>query len=558
MIAYGQLQIYNGSDWVDVRYAGSLSSGLGIGVDPSTGDSPGWVYNTAEITTSPSSYLDNDGAGSYDALKGLRILVAGGKADYDVYCVVDYFKLEIVYYAQTISPIMENINDNDEEWIISDDFYWEVEGVVAGDSFIIGESCEKILTDVFNRVELDYLFQSTFTKYIAQNYKGTYCKEVLKQVILLEGFHWWEDFINNRIVISHEDDFVDSTEDLTEANYDYGWQFEDDNNYYNAVEVYGSAGYNIYYLAFDSDIDSPRVKTIIEETITTQKEAKEVADAKLLEYKTKRPSIKIELIGVNTNIQVGTTIGLTMVRPTVGAADYPIRMIERSKLGGSIKTIIYCGLGHSTDQEKVVNIINKAMYLAHKAHTDRLISTNFAPGASITWSDVGGADAAVDAIVATHTGDDNAHHEVYEGLSGTQCFRHLVPRHNNDDTLGEPKLDAVAENVSVHILMNPDEIDTSADIKIHWYYRCTSTDAALAMKKYVSSIKTNNTENHSWNVHSAVGFNLNTTATRETYYTYTLANASIDDNDWVYALFFLNEAARMMNVNLVMLEYTHI
>ena len=551
LIATGQLQIYNGSDWVDVRYAGSGASGIGIGGDPSTGASPGWVYNTTEITTSPSSYLDNDGAGSYDALKGLRILVAGGKADYDVYCVVDYLKLEIVYYAQTISPIMEVINQNGAEWIISDDFVWVDEGVVAGDSFVIGETCEIILTDIFSRVELDYLFQSTFTKYIAQNYKGTNCKEVLKQVILLEGFHWWEDFINNRIVISHEDDFVDSTEDLTEANYAHDWEFEDDNNYYSAVEVYGSAAYNIYYLAFDPDIDSPRVKTIISETITTQKEAKEVADAKLLEIKTKRPSIKIELYGVNVNIQVGTTVGLTMVRPTVGAADYPIRMIERSKNGGSIKTIIYCGLGHTTDQEKVAAVINKAMYLAHKAHTDRLISSPYAPGASFTWSDIGGADAAVNALIVAHP----------TNLSGSKITVSVETNNGtgSDESSGRKVINAVGEYIQGGIYLDGNVMDSTEDVVITFALSCTSADANVVIKRYLSAIKTDNSEGFGWNIDNGVadGFD-STVANQLSKHTFTFLAAAINDSDNLEFAFMLNEAGRTVNIYSVSATYTHV
>ncbi|KKL67330.1 hypothetical protein LCGC14_2136070, partial [marine sediment metagenome] len=110
-------------------------------------------------------------------------------------------------------------------------------------------------------------------------------------------------------------------------------------------------------------------------------------------------------MGIQTNLGVGKTVTLTMVRPTVDEDDYPIRMIERTKFGISeIKTIIYCGLGHSTWGENQADIINKAMYLAHKAHTDRLVSTPIGAGASISWNDIGGGQSAVDArIVVQNT-----------------------------------------------------------------------------------------------------------------------------------------------------------
>jgi hypothetical protein len=71
---------------------------------------------------------------------------------------------------------------------------------------------------------------------------------------------------------------------------------------------------------------------------------------------------------------VGKTVGLTMANPIVAEDDYPIRMIERKRVGiADIRTTIYCGLGIPTDVEiMIADTINKSIYLAHAAHTDRL------------------------------------------------------------------------------------------------------------------------------------------------------------------------------------------
>ena len=48
-------------------------------------------------------------------------------------------------------------------------------------------------------------------------------------------------------------------------------------------------------------------------------------------------------------------------------------MIERSKVGESIKTVIYCGLGESEVIEDIMKVIRKNRFRSHKALTDRLI-----------------------------------------------------------------------------------------------------------------------------------------------------------------------------------------
>jgi len=215
---------------------------------------------------------------------------------------------------------------------------------------------------------------SSFDKYIAREFRGSYCSEPLSAVCKLEGSHWYEDYINNRIVVIKKADFVDSTVDLTEANYSPNWEYEDECNQVKSFYVFGNAEDAIFAKAVDESVEGYISKQLIDESIGSVGDAQEIADAQLALLKTKRPSIKITLNGINANLQLGTTVGLTMVRPTVAEADYPIRMIERSKFGGGIKTVIYCGLGESTMAEKIAKTIRDNAFRAHKALTDRLIS----------------------------------------------------------------------------------------------------------------------------------------------------------------------------------------
>lgn len=388
------------------------------------------VYRTFLLPTSPSlrkwvssptlviedthaellKYFDTDN-GNYDSLKGLRF-VTSTPNNWEMGVIiteVDYISVRVYHNTLDIAPIMESIDDSEDHWIKTTGIDWTITGVAVGDNFKIGESTTQILRDISSISEIPFSIQSTLTKYIAQYFKGTYNNEILKKICLLEGLHWWEDHQEYVIVISKEADFVDSTVDLTQANYLWEWEFEDNCNYYKAVEVFGSAALGIYYKTPDENNGSPLVKSIIEETILTIPEAREIAETQLLEYKVKRPSIRIPLNGVQTNLGVGKTATLTMVRPTVGVNDYPIRMIERHKIGISgIKTIIWCGLGRSTWEENMADIVNKAMLLAHKAHTDRLISTPAGEGAVITWGVIGGRADGVRSIITTELIEDHS------------------------------------------------------------------------------------------------------------------------------------------------------
>ena len=254
-----------------------------------------------------------------------------------------------------------------------------------------------------------YEVNSVFDKYMARKFKGKHCIEPLQAVCKLEGAHWIEDYINNRINIIKPADYVDSGVDLTEANYEDDWEFEDQCNQVKYVYVWGKSSINeesqtttnIFAKAVSTTTTGHKSKQIIDDNIMTVPDAQGTANKQLALLETKRPSIRIPLDGVNIALQLGTYVGLTMARPTVVAADYKIRMIQRSAFGKTgIKTIVYCGLGETHWDEKIFKELKRIDLEVHKALSDRLESTPYDVGiGGIMWGDVGGAQAAVESII---------------------------------------------------------------------------------------------------------------------------------------------------------------
>ena len=390
------LQIYDGTNWINLA-ALNLTSMADFFWDTSTREITG---TNAEL----AAYLTVDGA-NYDELKGLRFKCdKGGYGNPTLYFKLDKLTATIEYESFDIIPIMEQITDNGVSWIITEGQDWSISGIDVGDYFKIGQNTTQILADIFAECGIVYDLDTTLTKYIARHYKGISCYDILKSICLLEGLHWWEDYTNDQIKIAKETDFIDSTVDLTSADYDHDWEYEDDCNHYRKIEVYGQAALNIY--AFKENLSSTSliIKTIIDETISTTGDAQEVADTQYAELSTKRPSIKLTLNGIQSNLTVGKTVTITLERPTVAEADYPIRRIDRARRGiDGIKTVIYAGLGESPTIESLANTLKKTIHLATKAHSDRLISTTATAGASFSWGDIGGADAGARAACVAQT-----------------------------------------------------------------------------------------------------------------------------------------------------------
>ena len=238
-------------------------------------------------------------------------------------------------------------------------------------------------------IKVIYKKQSYWTKYMAREFKGKHCIDVLRAILLLEGGEWMADYSNNQIKLIKQADFEDSGITLDQTDYSPDWEFEDQCNQIKYVYVWGKRSIdsvtktilNIKASAFDPSVEGENSVQIIDDTIWTNAEAQEIADTQLALLKDKRPSIRIPLNGVQADLEMGTYVNITMARPTIGAADYPIRMIQRKRRGKTgIETIIYVGFGETDWDEKIIKAINLVTSLAQKSLSDQLTSSPYDVG----------------------------------------------------------------------------------------------------------------------------------------------------------------------------------
>ncbi len=375
---------------------------------------PSVFSDTIVLYDDLEDFLEEAG-GNYTGFKGIKV------QSWTAWDNIHNFNTDeltvTLYYADvSIDPIMEKIDSNGDEWVNCTGIEWSTSGVVdrdgddAGDYWKIGQCTTKIVGDVSGKlVNVDgsglsgIEITSTLSKYIARNYRGVYCMEVLKNVCALEGVHWWEDYANNQIVIAHEDDFADSTENFTNADLDYEWEIHDEANDISRVDVYGNASLFIHETAVSSTCTGPREWVHIDEKIMTAGDAGDLAASILAEKEVKQTQFKMTLQGLNANLTVGTTVDIDIDNPNIDAT-FPISKIVRKKgayVGSDdIWTEVYCGMGHTTPQEKIIDRLNDVREEARRAATDRLSTTAFSSAGTLDWSDIGGVVAGVESVIA--------------------------------------------------------------------------------------------------------------------------------------------------------------
>ena len=416
-----KLQIKKDTEWITIdqvyaerilgthtsNWVNALSEGVKEGGIPH-------IITEGGDSTELAKYF-TDAGGNFTELKEMRLIITGSNPEGYVEVHVDYLRAKISYHDDDVLPIMEPITDSTASTVTCATVAnWQDVGVTIDvDAFQIAENTPQIIQDVMSQAGLNFWIESpgSFTKYMARKFKGKHCIEPLKAVCDLEGSHWIEDYVNNRIVIIKPADYVDSTISLTQANYEHEWEIEDQCNQVKYIYVWGKTSINeatqstvnIFAKAVSKTATGEKSMQIIDDNIMTQPEAQEIANTQLALLEAKRPSIRVPLDGVNILLQLGAYVNLTMARPTVGAADYKIRMIQRSKFGKTgIKTVVYCGLGETHWDELIVKEIKKLQLETHKALTDRLESTPYDVGVGgVVWDDIGGRVAGVEAISYT-------------------------------------------------------------------------------------------------------------------------------------------------------------
>jgi hypothetical protein len=582
----GKLKNQNGGDdytfWTysrkNYKSMGDYTAWHGQGLDED-----GVVVDDISIEGTPTEledYMVLD-AGDYGSLK-LEFSMTGTQGQAATTWAkmkFNYLSVSVDYATYNISPVMEQITDNGDTWVETTGLVWAESGCAIDDRFSIGENCKKILQDIALDSGVDIYIQSTTTKYMARWLRGVYCLDALQNLCDLEGFHWWEDYTYDRIVVSAETDFVDSGVDLTNSDYLYEWEIHDEPNAVSKVHVYGNAALRIYAFAEDIDGTSPIEKMYIDDKILTKPDAQEIADEMLAELSTKRKQIKIPLQGVNSSLGVGLDVHLTMTNPTIAQTLYPISKIERNKGGyvstDDIWTTIYCGLGSTTWDEKMLDRIERAHYQSRRNASDRLSTTPYSTtGATITWDDITGATVGArnaciedDAYGAGWDGDTShapTQNAVYDKINAmkegaTYGYEHgdLIPRYEDMNAAGRMELTASADWVGCNFYVD-DDVDASADLLFTYTWMCTSADASVGGKQFVRATKTDGSEAISWNIENGTAANIDsTTASRLKTWTYTLANADFDADDLIGVVWYLNEAARAVYFYSVVVKYTY-
>lgn len=420
-----ELQIYNAAGvgtWEPIAESTLNKDGIGTwrsenneGVDEANGGN-GQSYKITGTDTELANYFTKVGD-NYDHLTGLRFKLVGGYLNQtiDTYIKLnlDYILITVKYNNKDVVPLMHKITANGASSITCATVAnWQNVGVTEDeDSFQVGENVRKILDDVSSSsgVTIDYT-TANLQKYMARIFKGNYCIEPLKSICISEGAEWFEDHNRDCVTVRKKANFTDSGITLDQTDYEDDWEFEDQCNEYKYVYVWGKSSYNnvtqttynIFAQAISSTATGMRSHQIIDDNIATVPEAQDIADEQLALLESKRPSIRIPLNGVNYALQLGTYVNVTMARPTVGAADYKIRMIQRKKRGKTgVQTIVYCGFGETEWDEKIIKAINKNHAIGHKSLITHLSSNPYDVGVGgVTWVDIDGTTAGVETIIA--------------------------------------------------------------------------------------------------------------------------------------------------------------
>ncbi len=527
-----------------------------------------------------AKYMKVDG-GNYTDIEGIRLLSSGFSSGFGgsayFYGYLDYLKVEIDHYSEPNSPVMTTITDNGASWLCDSETVWTEEGVAAGDRFYVGENTGKILNEVMAKVGgagvgLDV--KTTFTKYMARNLRGSFAIDVLRSICDLEGCHWYEDYEHNVIVVVAEADMEDTGINLTNADYLYDWEFHDTANEIGTVHVFGNAALRVHYIAQSSTSSSEREKIFIDDKIMTNPDAKEVADNYLAELESKQPQIKIPLQGVNYDLQVGKTVTLTMVNPTVAEADHVISKVERKKGGyistDDIWTTIYCGLGHSTPQEKMVDAINRANYQGRKAAADRLSGTPFSTSSgSISWSDIAGKpatfaptvsgvedviddeivggqsiDNAIDALIVTHAATQ--HDRLIAPTRQLLCTGGYTAATNNvyfssqNIVFGRTSLD---NNKSARIFFKlPSDYVSGEDFDILWAWTSATKGDVVDYKFQIYSVTDGVAAVLEQTIGAATWTGANVSVWETNHESVTVTGTNFDANDIVYVYAYMQDA----------------
>lgn len=140
--------------------------------------------------------------------------------------------------------------------------------------------------------------------------------------------------------------------------------------------------------------------------------------------------------------------------------------------------------------------------------------------------------ASTDSLIATHTAIATAHHSNANDLASKKV---VVALHimSHDGTLGPGYyiLSDVGDSVTASFWADTDVVDTSQDVLFTWVYQPQANDADLDTKRFMAAIKTDNSENHTWNIDAGTVLNRNVTQFKLNQEVFTFPNADINGDD---------------------------
>jgi len=261
-------------------------------------------------------------------------------------------------------------------------------GIRNGDYFMTGYNTKMVLLSLSLKIpNLTIDVDPNFDKYFPRNMRGKSAYQVLTAICELEDASWYEEYDSSGNCIIgvrkrtgfDNSDYKDNSHAITTSNYEWNFEIEREYNHYKGVRVFGNSNFDIDVYVGDTETNtSDRVYKIIDEGISTEGEAYEVAYEKLQTLKTIRPSIRLTVKDAYVQqLDAGKDVTFTCARPTL-TGTYPIRRITYY-YGfplGKVWAEVYLGLGESPPQEKLANQIQKGVDLAHRIQTDKLNPSN--------------------------------------------------------------------------------------------------------------------------------------------------------------------------------------
>lgn len=140
-------------------------------------------------------------------------------------------------------------------------------------------------------------------------------------------------------------------------------------NYYRSVRGLGNPRNAIDDEITDITIVSPLQGLLIDESINTMPDMRQILEAWLSDHKTLQESIKVTLNNDNnSSFKCGYNVYLNLTNPAI-TGTYPIRRVDYNyKRVGLKQTVLYLGMGQTDDDEHFIENQKKMLDWARKAH----------------------------------------------------------------------------------------------------------------------------------------------------------------------------------------------